>query len=368
MMCFLPSAWRTGLLLAAAALVSGCNALPKRAHEAATERWNLARARGKAQLAAEQLAQGKVDEAAGALNEARQLAPDVDDWAPLQARVLMAQGRASEAEALLRRASLSGDSEAEGKYLLGAALEQEERFDEALAAYREAVELGPNQLDYVVVAAQVALQIGNIDAATEVLAIAAPRFSWSAAYQGVQAECCEQRRDWTGAATAWRRVLEDRPTDADVRMRLVAVLATVGFCGEARDALRELPPEAQKTIPTTELVRLAECFVSAGQPAAAVEFADRATAAAPEDPRPLRLLARALGASDDARRALAPARRALSLEPEDVATMELVAGLAWRAGDTALAQSTVAALLRQDPASSIGVYLRDRLTESTGPR
>ena len=86
------------------------------------------------------LDQGDLETAAELLDRLKQLAPDDLTTRTLEARYLLAQGRP--AEALARVAHTPGP---EAVWIKGRALEQLGRFNEALAAYREAALLGVDE-------------------------------------------------------------------------------------------------------------------------------------------------------------------------------------------------------------------------------
>lgn len=313
--------------------LAGCQARQARDREAALHRWNEARARIKARLAAERFEAGNVQAAAEELAVACRLDPDNPDLVPLRIRVALAEGRTRQAEQLLQRARRDSPPRAETEYLLGIVRQQQERWEEALDAFRRAAELDPEQVAYVAAAAQVCLQLGRPQQALALLRDAAPRFEWTDTYQDVLAETCAQLGDWPAAARAWQRVADHPSAGVDVRERLAEALFHSGQFAEAIAVLTELledPPTSQ----TTALrLMLGECYLATGQPRTARTTAQQILQDQREHPPAMRLLARSLAAEGDYAAALRVAREALGQRSDDPRTLELAAGLAWRVGE-----------------------------------
>ena len=350
---------RMGVLLPAAllALSAGCDGPQRQARQVATEHWNRARAQVKARLAADQFAAGNVAAAAGELNEATRLDPQNPALTPLRVRVLLAEGRINQATELLEQAKLEGPPQAELDYLLGVVRQQQQRWEEALDAFRRAAELDAEEINYVTAAAQVLLQLGRPQEALDLLTSKAATFNWRSAYQATIAECHEQLGGWAAAATAWRVVADTPDADAGTRERLAVALYRAGRYGDAIPVLLMLlndgPPERTACLRPL----LVECYLAEGRTAAARDQAQLAARAAPESPYVQRLLARALAAVGDYPAALRVAQRALTLSANDQTTLELLAALAWRVGNRELAESAARKLVERDGDNAVGRHV-----------
>lgn len=362
----------TACAAAAASLLCGCETLSKRNRDEAVERWNLARADVRARMAESDLNEGNVDAAAASLAEAVELAPKRTDLGALQARVLLGQGQVDAAEQALESAAAPGAPTGEIDYLRGVVREQQQRWPEALAAYRRALEANPDDLKYLVAAAQAQLQLDQPDAALEMLRAAGAKFGWSAAYQSVLAESLEQGGDWPAAAAAWERVIDAAADDAQAGARLTMALLRAGRCDEALARLSGRGVQAARgdatgaaaiaqDLPAPARVALVECLLAQNRADQAVEQALEAASAAPGDARALRLLARTCVAAGNEAGALAAARHALKIAPQDAMNLELVATLSWRAGETVEAERSLAALQQLDPGNAIAAELAARM-------
>jgi len=338
------------------AVLLGCQTTQQQAREEATQRWNLARAQVKAKLAADQFAAGNVAAAARELTEVSRLMPDNPDLVPLQARIWLAEGRLSDAERLLEQTRREQPPRAAVEYLLGVVRQQQERWSEAHKLFVRAAELDPDEIGYVVAAAQADLQLGRPWEALRRLESAAPRLRWTSAYQAALAECHEQLGEWPAAAAAWERVVGSDTTPA-TRERLAIALYRADRPADAVPVLQALLAEEPYAADTTLRLMLAQCYLATRQPAAAraqIELALRHDA---DNPAALRLLARSWAASGQFAPALRAAQRALNVDSVDVSTLELTAALAQRAGNQRLAASLAERLRQLDPQNALAARL-----------
>ena len=303
------SEWGTCLTAALALTLAGCQTPQQHAKEESAQRWNKARAAVKAKLASDQFVAGNVKAAAGELAEARQLDPANANWAALQARIWLAEGNTAAAADLLEHTSLEGPAQAEIEYLRGIVYQQQQRWDEALAAFARAAELDAGEVAYVVAAVQVWLQLGQPQPALQCLEASATKFGWTNAYQAALAECYESCGDWTAAATAWRRVAQAVDGDAGVRERLAEAQCRAGRYADAIPVLQEILTTAPQQEQRAVRLRLAEAYLATGQATAACAETQAILKAEPEHAPALLLLAQAWAMAGDTGAALRSARR-----------------------------------------------------------
>ncbi len=342
----------TLIALAAGVAVTGCQTTQPTAREQANERWSVARAEVKAQLAADQFASGNIDAAAGELNEAYRLHPENPDYVPLRARIWLAKGKIAEAEALLTGTTLPGRRQAEIEYLLGVVRQQQQRWSDALDAYLRAAEIDNDAVEYVIAAAQTWLQLGQPQQALEYLGSVSAKFGWTTVYQTTLAECHEMRGDWSAAASAWQRVAYTQGADREVRRRLADALYRSNRYLEAIPTLVELVDAADEPDHQTRMM-LAESYLAVGRNNDAQDQARAVLLAERDHTAALRLIARSLSAEGQYRAALRTAQQAMRHDTSDRHSLELVTALAWRVGERELATSTATRLLRVDPQNAI---------------
>ncbi len=350
-----------GLLVAG--LLAGCEGSMPVAREQAARRWNLARAEIKAKLAADRLQAGNVAAAAQELAQADRLDPERSQRAALRAKVWLAEGKLAQAAGLLEQTHLEGQDQAEIEYLLGVVRQQQQRWDEALAAFLRAAELDPQEVTYLVAAAQTWLQLGQAEEALTLLNQHAAQFQGDASYQATVAECYEQLENWSAAAAAWARLPAPPELSSGIRARQAEALYRAGRYADAAAVFQELLDNsaAAATAPETEAtpdpvegdrwlrLMLIDCYLAQDQYAAAAKQSQILLLRNSNDVDALRRLARARAQQGQYVEALQVARRALGADRQDRRTLELVLALAWRVGDRELVSATAAALRQADP-------------------
>ena len=128
-----------------------------------------------------------------------------------------------------------------------------------------------------------------------------------------------ERLDPLGRAAFWAREVDIDSTDFDARIKLAKALRALGKfeeAGAAADQVLVMQPGNYEA-----LLESARAKVAANQGFYAIDDAERAEAIAPKDWRPVSLLAVALEQSERDQDALAAHQKALSLAPDNAATL-----------------------------------------------
>jgi len=356
---------RTRLFAAALAVlvttVGGCQTTQQQARRESVQRWKTVRAQVKVKLASDQLATGNVTDAAGALADAYRLDPNLPELAPLQGRVYLARGDTYGAQRCLENARSTAANSAEVNYLLGIVWQHRQRWDEALTCFLQASQQAPDDVSYFTAVVQAFLQLGKTDAALEWLQSEKERFDWTGAYQAAAAEVYEQLNQWNAAATAWAKVIGNSDADAGLRERHAMALYRAGRLEEALPALAracsqtDAPENADGGVPPDHLkLALADCLMEDGRAEAARGAITEVLQHNEHNGPAWRLLARTLCAERQYDRALLAVRRAVEIDNNDSAALELAAGLAQRLG-------------RRDLAVALATQLQQRDSTSTNP-
>jgi len=234
-------------------------------------------------------------------------------FATLRAKLLLALGRAEEAERVARRAIAQGSRGDTAHMALGRALMLQGRFDEASEAMERAVSLNPTR-------------------ATPLLGLA---------------ELHRERGDFDRAEELYRRALTTPDGSVRARLLLAALLLEGQRFDEADGLLAEVPAGVQPSVP--EVLRLAQAEVVAGREQRALVRLREAAGRKP-DSVPLAFAHSELAYRlRDTEGQLAAAEHALRLEPDSPVGQN---NLAWvlleSDGDLnralALSQSACAAL------------------------
>jgi len=332
-----------------AACASGCHTPVSRHKQDAAQRWNLVQARVKARLAEDLLSAGHVSNAGTAIDEALRLSPDDPELRLLAARVRLAQDQAPEAERLLEGVPAVGALRAEREYLRGVIAQQRQRPEEALGFFLRALAENPDEIACLLAAVQTLQQLDRPEEAIRLLSDHQERFGWTNAYFAALAECHEQCGEWESAVRCWRKVTGVAAGDRGLRERLAWALYHAGRLGEATEVLLELEREVGGDLPDALRIVLAEGLLDGGRLVEAQAQAGRVLQRDARHAPALLVLARVLSRRGEHEAALQVARRALAVQPEDVPTLELVAGLALRAGEFSLARSLAERLLENHP-------------------
>ena len=315
----------------------GCQSTHEDGKQAAVERWNHMRAQVKARLAADQLAEGNLAKASAELAEAYGLDPTNPELTPLLARVRMANGDSGYAQRLLAGMKGSGPAQAEVEYLLGVIFQQQEKWDRALACFVQATEHNPDEVAYLVALSQTFLQLGLPEEARQRLEAHESAFGWKPAYHATLAECHELLDQWAEAASAWRKVVDRAPDATDIRERFAMALYRAGKSQEAGEVLKQVVDDPEFDPSDVLRLALADCLVEDGQLAAGRHHVAQVLARNERSLAALHLLARILTVEGTPERALQTARHAMAIDPDNVRSVELTAALAYRVGDTVLA-------------------------------
>jgi Flp pilus assembly protein TadD len=146
-----------------------------------------------------------------------------------------------------------------------------------------------------------------------------------------------ERLDPLGRAAFWQREVNADPMDNDARLKLAKALRALGRYEEASEAADQLLVIQPGNLEA--LLESARAKIENNQGFYAIEVAQRAAAQAPRDWRPVGLLAIALEESDRDSEALEAYQRALSLAPDNPATLSNLGMYYAGHGDAARAES-----------------------------
>ena len=198
---------------------------------------------------------GLLYEEAGRLQEAEQayrqaiasLGPGLPSFR--LADLLRRQGRLAEAEeALLRAAGSGGNSpqlRARAWQELAGLYEQEERWEEAERAYREALAVAPEPNVYRIQLARLLGRRGRDEEAEALLQDVARSADadWRGEALSTLGDLYAARGQWSEALAAYRAAAETVPTNAEYWRRLARLYEQLGLYDEAQKLYERLPDE-----------------------------------------------------------------------------------------------------------------------------
>lgn len=328
---------KTCVICAGVLLATGC-AGPGLgpARDAANKRWSQTRAGVKLQLAADQIDQGNLEEAAAQLAAARELAPDDPAPAVLDARVALATGDDARAERILTPLKREGWIGAEACYLEGVIWQNRREWSRAISCFQQAAALDSERVEYPLAVVEGLLQAGRPSDALEMLESHLPAFGWTPAYQAMNAECCEALGRWDAAAAAWSKVLSAAP-NAGTDARLGLAMHRAGQWKKAAAALEralEAPVAADASKRVGLRLALADCLAEQGQFERARDALAFVLREAPRMLNAQLLMIRVLLGLGETGRALRAAEAMTRDHPREVRALEAAAAVCLRLGET----------------------------------
>ena len=314
------------------------------------------------------LAQGKAREGFWELRETVRLDPSNHDAAVQFAQISIYAGEIEEA---LERADaiLAESPEDEKAWLVkGQAHEALEQEAEALAAYERAVEVAPDEEAPLLVLANYHRRKGDRVTAGPLFEQAAKNVPNMQTLLSLASFYAEDRTRDVEAEAAYRKGLElAEPKD---KKRAYALLGNFLF-GRQRvdDSIAVLEEGIEKAQEPLELIyALAQLHRSQGDHEKADALIERATEAAPNDPRPFLVLSSYRGRQGDLDAALAAANRAVELASDDESALlrkaEVLIEIGFRQDEpekVTEGRALVEQVLSDEPSHPGGLFVRAKL-------
>lgn len=202
---------------------------------------------------------------------------------------------------------------AQRRYERAHALRRAGRLSEAVAAYREALELAPERAAWHFELGVLLQRAGDWDAAAAAYAAATARAPHRARWQVERARCLASAGRWADAVPAYRAALEQAPGRAAWHFELGVLLQRAGDWDAAAEAYANAVNRGPRHAEWH--ARLGQCLVRAGRYAAAAEAWSAAVTLSPKRPEWHREHARAHRLAGDFDAAIPAYRAAISQAP-----------------------------------------------------
>ncbi len=356
-----------GLLAAAAAIalagaLAGCQKTHAPARELAERDWNVQRAALKSELASAELKRGRVDSAVHLAATAAGLAPRNPAHAELLARAYMARGDFAAAREVLLLGRKTAKSPAID-YLLGMVYEREQRWTDAIDAFRAAASAAPDNLAYRLALADTVLQGGDVNAALNLLQANDAAFGSEPEFHAARAALLRRAQRLDEACEAYRRALQLGGDDAGLRRSLGLCLTWIGRRAEARPHLEAALRSEQAAEPAV-MVAYATTLLSAGEDRLALQWLRRFTEDRPDVGDLWILLAQAHLTRGDSGGATQAASRALTLMPQSGEALCMAAAAWLAAGQPARAERLAKDALTLDAQDETARLICSRAAEA----
>ena len=346
---------------------TGCggNKTQQTSKQAASQRWNSARAGVLLTLARDQYTSGNFDKCRKTLDDALKLDPENPQVHLLSAKLSLEQGQLELAERELMFVREKLPNEAEPHYLSGVIYQRWQKPQRAYECYKSASERAPAEQAYVLAEAE---SLVALDRQAEALALLQGKVAYfenSAAIRDAIGQLLAQTKRYHQAADMFRQASVLTPDDEQVRERLGLALYYDKQFKEACDVLETVTADPHNAGRTDLLLAYGQCQLEAGKPRDARVTFERLIALEPASAHGYLGLGRAALESNDLKRAELSLKKAQSLDPNRAEPYLMVGYLRLRQNrlnDALPAFQKASALDKRDPVSVCMVgYVYEKL-------
>jgi len=326
--------------------------------EARLARWQDARAEMRLRLVEDQLSDGRVNEAAAELAAAIELNPDSVRAAMLAARLALVRGELAAAREWLDRAETRAAGEAAFHELSGVVHASAGNPERAVEAFSVALELAPTDDNLALAYARSLMSVGRCDDARAFLETNEARLGGYGDFHELLGDVYLALGEaWAAAGryqTAHQFGTLPRPA-AEVYAFLLLELGRFPEAVRAFESLIGSEPPGEKHVALH--AALARAMLGAGRARDARQRLGILLRTNDDDAELWKLMAQASSVEGDRAGAVAAAERAVSLAPNDVTALQLLATLAGKNKQWNLADRAARDALRLAPEDELSVTL-----------
>jgi tetratricopeptide (TPR) repeat protein len=387
-----------GTCAAAAALLlsaTGCSQWTSPSdQERAEQHWAEVRAQLKHQVARNQFDSGAFEDAAESIGEAILLHPTQPDYYVLLAQSRLELGETAQALGALKAAKAQGIRSAGLAYTEGVILERTEDLEQAIDRYKEARNLDPGNVDYLVAEAECLATLGHVQAALDLVREQLDQHAHHetlcmlAGHLAVALGDTNEAVEWFGRAMssmpennlvveAYGLALVQEKRYAEAAGVLKPLLARAGnderldltrravaLCdlqlGRYEEALRTLRDYSERHVDDVGAqILLARAALAVGDTLTASLATDRATRARPDDPEARFLRAVVLFKRGELQRAATLLERVIHDNPRDAEALCVLAEIRLAHGENHEARALLQRAMDVDPGCT---WAKDRLS------
>jgi superkiller protein 3 len=262
----------TTTALFAAALSAGCvTETHAQAKQAAVERWTSARTDIIFSLAIQAFENGDLDKAEKHCKHGIASNPKDPAFHDLYARVLIERGELERAFNHLEYALGQDENRAQTHYLFGVVFQRWQRYESALESYNKAHELQPDEVSYLLAAAEMMVKLGQSDQAVTRLEDKLVYFEHNAAIRVCLGRIHMMEHRYQPAVTMLREAALLAPDDLTTLEHLAVAEHAAGDFVEATYHLQKLLAEPQCAERIDLHLLLGDCYVGRNKLAEAGE-------------------------------------------------------------------------------------------------
>ncbi len=260
-----------GLAIAALALVAGAcssgHGTYTQAHkDNANERMAQIKSGTEWDLAQQQFKSGALEPALEGVRRSIALNPNVPKARVLEARILIEMGRGEAALAALGEVLAMDPDNVDAHYYTGIVFERFDRHADAVASYLRAAEAAPDDPQYLVAAAEMMIEQGDVERAARLLEASHERFPYNAGVQQMLGHVAMMRGDAHDGLRLFSDAALLAPEDPSILEDLLRAQIAVGAFADAdATATRLLADAPAGERPDLQLLK-ARCLIELGRP------------------------------------------------------------------------------------------------------
>ena len=314
---------RTFLKLAAGGAVvlglAGCQSTSARHKQAvvdATRRWQQTRSAVVISMAQQSFNRGDLDQTESTLLEAVRLDPENAQLHLLAGRVALERGQLERSHGRLQKAIDLDDQAVDALYYQGIVLERWQRYEPALARYRQAYARQADNITFLLAVAEMLVATDQVDQAIALLSSKVVYFDQSAAVRVALAQLHTLRGDHARAASLLLEAQLLDPENTAIAEELARVQLSGGRITDAIGTLERLCAETPLESGPDRWRLLASAYCRAGNVRGARAIYRRLRDQAPQDVDNWIRLGELAWLDQDQRAALAAGHRAIGLAPQ----------------------------------------------------
>lgn len=272
---------------------------------------------------------GDLDQAENSLMEAVAVDPSNPRLHLLAGRVALERAQLERAHGRFERAIELEHDLSDARYYQGIVFQRWQKYDAALARYREAYDLQPDNVAFLLAVGEMLVATDHVDQAIRLFADKLTYFAQNAAIRMALGQLYMTRRDYSAAVPMFREALLLHPGEVGIEEELAAAYLVAGNYDEAIKLFESLSRRAELNDRADLRRSLARAYQAAGRTGAAREMYQRLRRENPRDVDAWIHLAELAWVEKDAGATLTCASRAIELAPQRHEGY-LLAGMVWQ--------------------------------------
>jgi len=300
------------------ALALGCESAtkPHKSPKAEmTEQWNAARAGVLGSLANEQYNGGNLDKARATVDNALKLNPKNANLHVLSAKISIEQGSLDFAEKELLTAQLMEPKIAEADYLRGVVYQRWQKSDQAFGFYQEAARKSPEELAYVMAAAEMLVDMNRSEEALTLLKDKLDSFAHNAVLRDAIGQLLVGQKRFAEAIPMLKQASLLATEDLGIKEHLALAMYYNKQYRESSDLLTKLVSDEKYSQRVDLHLALGASYEAQGKNNEAKAAYEKATQVSPGTPEAWVGVAKVALERNDTRRAETALKKAISLDP-----------------------------------------------------